>query len=209
MTRDPNRPKALFRTFAPADFITLANAAAGTGSVFCCLLYLDQDHRSGFLMAAFWLLPLALLLDIADGTVARKTGRQSPFGGDLDSLADTVSFGVAPAVLAFTLGMRGLWDALVLVYFVSCGISRLARFNVTADALSAGTGKVQYYEGTPIPTSLALVLLLGVAWSQGAIHEAIWWGSFKLLGGTFHPLVLVWGLSGSLMVSTRLRIPKP
>ncbi len=202
------RPKALFRTFAPADFITLANAAAGTGSLFCCLLYLDV-HQDVYLLAAFWLLPLALLLDLADGTVARKTGRQSPWGGDLDSLADTVSFGVAPAALAFTLGMRGIWDALLLVYFVSCGISRLARFNVTADDLSSESGKVAYYEGTPIPTSLVLVLLLGIAWSQGAVHDTLWGGSIKLGPGTLHPLVLCWAVSGSLMVSTRLRIPKP
>jgi CDP-diacylglycerol--serine O-phosphatidyltransferase len=202
------RPKALFRTFVLADFITLGNAAAGTASLFCCLLYLDE-RQDIYLTAAFWLLPLALILDVADGTVARKTGRQSPFGGDLDSLADTVSFGVAPAVLAFTLGMRGIWDALVLVAFVSCGISRLARFNVTAKDLTGKGGKVKYYEGTPIPTSLVLVLLLAIAWSQGAVHEALWGGSFKLGPGTFHPWVLLYALSGSLMVSTRLRIPKP
>ena len=53
-------------------------------------------------------------------------------GADLDSLADVISFGVAPAVLGFTLGLRGGWDMLSLTYFVVCGVSRLARFNVTA-----------------------------------------------------------------------------
>ena len=74
-------------------------------------------------------------LDVGDGIVARGR-RHSPFGADLDSLADIVSFGVAPAVLGFTLGMRGGWDALVLCAFVCCGVSRLARYNVTAAALS-------------------------------------------------------------------------
>ena len=73
-------------------------------------------------------------------------------GGDLDSLSDVISFGVAPAVLGFTLGLRGGWDMLCLTYFVVCGVSRLARFNVTAAGLAdAATGKVKYFEGTPIP----------------------------------------------------------
>ena len=79
-------------------------------------------------------------------------------GADLDSLADVISFGVAPAVLGFTLGLRGGWDMLCLTYFVVCGVSRLARFNVTAAALAdADTGKVKYFEGTPIPTSIVIV----------------------------------------------------
>ncbi len=203
-----DRPKALFRTFSAADFITLGNAACGTASLFACLLYLDEGVDS-YLHLAFWLLPLALVLDLADGMVARKLNRQSPWGGDLDSLADTVSFGVAPAALAFTLGMRGIWDALILVTFVSCGISRLARFNVTASELTGDEGKVTHYEGTPIPTSLVLVGLLAVAWTQGAVGDQLWGGAIKLGPGTLHPLTLCWGLSGSLMVSTRLRIPKP
>ena len=83
------------------------------------------------------LLPLALVCDVLDGYVARlDTGRQSVLGADLDSLADVISFGVAPAVLGFTLGLRGGWDMLILTYFVVCGVSRLARFNVTAAALA-------------------------------------------------------------------------
>ena len=111
------------------------------------------------------LLPLALVCDVLDGYVARlNRSRQSVLGADLDSLADVISFGVAPAVLGFTLGLRGGWDMLILTYFVVCGVSRLARFNVTAAALSdATTGKVKYFEGTPIPTSILMVVLLGVA----------------------------------------------
>lgn len=155
------------------------------------------------------LLPLALVLDIADGAIARRQQRSSPYGADLDSLADVVSFGVAPAVLGFTLGLRGLWDALVLCAFVCCGVSRLARFNVTAAALSEGSGKVKYYEGTPIPTSLVLVGVLAIAWWCGAIgQELLWLGRYKLGPAHFHPLVLMYALSGAAMVS-RIRIPKP
>ena len=83
-----------------------------------------------------------------------------------------ISFGVAPAVLGFTLGLRGGWDMLILTYFVVCGVSRLARFNVTAAALAdADTGKVKYFEGTPIPTSIADRALLGVAMWPGRIDD--------------------------------------
>ena len=100
-----------------------------------------------------------------DGYVARlDKKRQSVLGADLDSLADVISFGVAPAVLGFTLGLRGGWDMLILTYFVVCGVSRLARFNVTSSALAdETTGKVKYFEGTPIPTSVLLVIILGIA----------------------------------------------
>jgi len=204
----PSRPRALLRSFAPADFLTLGNAACGTGAIFFCLNYLEAGRYDPFIIGAFVLLPLALVLDVADGLVARGR-RHSPFGADLDSLADVVSFGVAPAVLGFTLGLRGFWDSLVLLAFVCCGVSRLARFNVTSAALRGPSGKVKYYEGTPIPTSLVLVGILLIAWWQGAVGEDIWLGGFKLGVGRFHPLVVMYALSGSAMVSARLKIPKP
>ncbi len=208
MSDGRGRPRALLRSFAPADFMTLGNAACGTGAILFCLNYLEAGRHDPYLLGAFLLLPLALLLDLGDGIVARGR-RHSPFGADLDSLADIVSFGVAPAVLGFTLGMRGGWDALVLCAFVCCGVSRLARYNVTAGELSGGSGKVRYYEGTPIPTSLAIVLLLWVAWHRGAVGDALWLGGFKIGPARFHPLVAVYALSGAFMVSASLRIPKP
>ncbi len=199
----------MLRSYTPADLLTIANASCGMGALFVCLDYLAEgDRRAPW--AAFLLLPLALVCDALDGYVARRHRRESALGGDLDSLADIISFGVAPAALAFTLGMRGAWDMLVLTYFVVCGVSRLARFNVTAAALSdAATGKVKYFEGTPIPTSIALVLLLGVAAVSGAIGERLWLGAVRIGPGTLHPLVLVFAASGSAMISATLRIPKP
>lgn len=204
----PGRPRALLRSFVPADFLTLGNAACGTGAILFCLNYLEAGRHEPYLLAAFLLLPAALALDVADGIVARGR-RHSPFGADLDSLADVVSFGVAPAVLGFTLGLRGGWDALVLCAFVCCGVSRLARYNVTAAALSAGTGKVKYYEGTPIPTSLIIVGLLWFAWRAGAVGAEIWLGGVEIGPAYLHPLVAVYAISGAAMVSARLRIPKP
>ena len=145
----------MLRSYTWADVLTIGNASCGTIAIFLCLDYL-ATNRPRFLWAAFILLPAALVLDVLDGYVARlDKKRQSVLGADLDSLADVISFGVAPAVLGFTLGMRGGWDMLILTYFVVCGVSRLARFNVTASALAdETTGKVKYFEGTPIPTSV-------------------------------------------------------
>jgi CDP-diacylglycerol---serine O-phosphatidyltransferase len=158
--------------------------------------------------SAFALLLLALACDVADGAITRRRHRASPFGADLDSLADVVSFGVAPAALGFTLGLRGFWDVLTLCAFVCCGASRLARFNVTLERLSGGTGKVRYYEGTPIPTSMVIVAVLAVAWWRGAVGEHLWPGTVMLGPGRMHPLVLLYAVSGSAMMSARLRIPK-
>ena len=162
----PGKSMSLFRTFVLADLITLANAGFGMATIFLCLSHVANSHTP-YLWSIFVLLPLAIVCDILDGYVARHFMRHSSLGADLDSLADIVFFGVAPAVLGFTLGLRGIWDALILIYFVACGISRLARFNVTAATLSEGTGKVKYYEGTPIPTSIIIVAILGIAFWIG------------------------------------------
>lgn len=198
----------MVREFALADVLTLSNAACGTVSIFLCLNYLaERDPK--FLWMAFVLLPLALVCDALDGWVARKRQKWSRIGADLDSLADIVSFGVAPAVLGFTLGMRGFWDVVILVFFVCCGIARLARFNVTAVEMADDSGKVTHFEGTPIPTSLALVIVLGI-WFFGADEQTLLWGGrLELLGMGFHPLVLMYAVSGSAMISSTLRIPKP
>jgi CDP-diacylglycerol--serine O-phosphatidyltransferase len=149
----------------------------------------------------------ALIFDVLDGRIARWRQTSSSLGRELDSLADVISFGVAPAIIAYGIGMQGGWDRAILVYFVACGVSRLARYNVTAEELSEGTGKVKYFEGTPIPTSIFLVGLMAFAASAGAVGPNLWFGESLLAGFRLHPLVLVFALSGSLMIS-RIRIPK-
>jgi len=99
---------SMLRSYTPADVLTLANASCGTLSLFACLSYIADD-RSREVWAAFVLPVFALMFDALDGYVARRDARrQSRLGADLDSLADIVSFGVAPSVLAYTLGLRGL-----------------------------------------------------------------------------------------------------
>jgi CDP-diacylglycerol---serine O-phosphatidyltransferase len=120
-----------------------------------------------------------------------------------------ISFGVAPATLAFAAGMRGGWDAVALVYFVCCGVSRLARYNVTAEQLSEGGAKVRYFEGTPIPTSVVLTAVLAFAAWQGRLGTELYFGQWTLGPWVLHPLALLFVLSGSLMISKTLRIPKP
>ena len=169
----PKKHLSMLRAYTLADLFTLANASCGTISIFLCLNYIAEG-RSQFLWIAFLLLFAALGCDIMDGYWSRKSGRHSVLGADLDSLADVVSFGVAPAVLGFTLGLRGAWDIVILAYFVVCGISRLARFNLTAAALSDQSGKVQYFVGTTIPTSILIVGLLVAPYYENAINEALW-----------------------------------
>ncbi len=195
---------SLLRELGPADYLTMGNAGCGTASIFCTLQALDMGLEY-LLIWAMGLIPIGFVLDALDGIVARKT-RASPYGGDLDSLADTISFGVAPAVLGFGLGLRGGWDVLILIVYVCCGIGRLARFNVTADAMMAersdGSGKVSHFEGTPITIGLAVVAVMAVVFFTG--HEP----HLLTLGWSFHPLALVYLVTGGLMIS-RLKIPKP
>jgi CDP-diacylglycerol--serine O-phosphatidyltransferase len=199
----------MIRSYTWADLLTLANASCGTISIFACLSYISGDQTE-WLWAAFVLPLFAFVFDALDGYVARlHPGRQSRLGADLDSLADIVSFGVAPAVLGYTLGLRGLWDTILLTYFVCCGISRLARFNVTSAALTnVATGKVKYFEGLPIPTSVFLVLVMAILSWLELTGVAFWGGSAKWLGRDFHAFSLLFAVSGSLMIST-IKVPKP
>ena len=198
---------SMTRGFHLADFFTLANAACGMTAIFFSLLYVES-HVVMYFFAAAAMAPAALLFDVIDGRVARARHTHSALGRELDSLADVISFGVAPATLAFVAGIRGGWDALVLIYFVCCGVSRLARYNVTAESLADGADKVAYFEGTPIPTSVLLTAVLAFAAWQERIGATLYGGSWIIGPWQLHPLVLLFALSGTLMISKTLRIPK-
>ena len=196
----------MIRDFQFADWFTLANAVCGFGAVLTSMTYLETGDVSRIYVASAAILG-ALVFDVLDGRVARWRQTSSAMGRELDSLADVISFGVAPAVLAYTCGMQGFLDRVVLAYFVACGVSRLARYNVTAEELSGGTDKVAYFEGTPIPTSILLVGVLALAAYFGAIGEQLWLGEVEIGGFRLHWLALMYAASGSLMIS-RIRIPK-
>ncbi|RYZ08695.1 MAG: CDP-diacylglycerol--serine O-phosphatidyltransferase [Myxococcales bacterium] len=207
MARAEPRHFSLLRDFKVADFLTLANGVCGMGAVLAFLSYCSDDHR-----AAFWvgtgLLPLALLFDVLDGRVARLRHESSAIGRELDSLADVVSFGVAPAVMGFAIGLRAPLDLVCLVLFVACGIGRLARYNVTAEKLSEARGKVTYFEGFPIPSSLLLVTILAALMASTAEPAAVL-GLWRMGPVALHPLALLFALLGAGMISKTLRIPKP
>lgn len=198
---------SLIRSFHLADLLTLGNAACGVAAVFLAMRYAAGASVILFLASAA-MAPLALVFDILDGRVARARHTHSALGRELDSLADVISFGVAPAVLGFAAGLTGGWDVAILIYFVCCGVSRLARYNVTAESLSQGSDKVAYFEGTPIPTTVVITgVLAWLAW-QGRLNESLPGGVNAIAGWDLHPLVLLYAVSGTLMVSKTLRIPK-
>lgn len=197
----------MIRDFALADIVTLANGCAGMGAVLASQYYLLTRDIT-WIWVAIVTLPLAGVFDFLDGRVARWRRRHSALGAQLDSLADLISFGVAPAALAFALGLRGGWDAAILIYFVCCGLSRLARYNVTAAAMADEQGKVKYFEGTPIPTSILIVLFWAYLVAKGQIEAQMLGGSFNLLGMQLHPISLIYFVSGSAMISKTLHLPK-
>ncbi|KAF2738317.1 CDP-diacylglycerol--serine O-phosphatidyltransferase [Polyplosphaeria fusca] len=204
---------SLVRALHLADFITELNGFCGVMSVFSSLRYCVQDDPSDHtnLYLALGFIPLGLFFDFMDGKVARWRKKASLMGQELDSLADLVSFGVSPAAAAFSLGLRTPLDHLLLAFFVLCGLTRLARFNVTVAMLPKdATGKSQYFEGTPIPTSLALAGAMAFWAYNGWTMENVPLG--KAFEGTWaevHPVVGLFVIHGCLMVSKTIHIPKP
>jgi len=201
------KPFSMIREFHLADWFTLGNAVCGMGALFSMMSYIQSGEAKHVYFAAALVL-VALVFDVVDGRVARWRQQSSSLGRELDSLADVISFGVAPAMIAYGVGMTGFFDRIVLAYFVACGVSRLARYNVTAEMLSDGGDKVKYFEGTPIPTSVLLVFLISIAAWVDAVGPDLWFGELTVAGLVLHPLVLLFAVSGSLMIS-RFRIPKP
>ncbi|MDD5563369.1 MAG: CDP-diacylglycerol--serine O-phosphatidyltransferase [Thermoanaerobaculaceae bacterium] len=154
--RTPRRParESLRRgIYVLPSLFTVGNMLCG----FAAVLYAihDQLERAG------WLIVLAGLLDGLDGRIARLTHSTSEFGKEYDSLADVVSFGVAPAILAYQWGLRGVgrWGWAVAFMFLVAGSVRLARFNV-----KAGVGDRRFFTGLPIPGGAgALTMMVLVA----------------------------------------------
>src|ERR1700757_3557873 len=198
----PRRHFSMIRSFHLADLFTIAHGICGVSPIFQAMTFLGtRDPRHLYLGAL--LVPLALIFDVLDGRIARWRHAASPMGRELDSLADVISFGVAPAAIAFAAGVNSRVDQLILLFFTGCGVSRLARYNVTAESLSAETGKVTYFEGTPIPTTIVPLAVLMLAFHRRTLFP------MELGGVTWHAIVLLYLVSGALMISKTLRIPKP
>ncbi|MES2635016.1 MAG: CDP-alcohol phosphatidyltransferase family protein [Pseudomonadota bacterium] len=207
MDRAAPRHFSMLREFHLADFFTLGNAACGVGAVFFAMLFMKSQNLAHFYGAAI-LAPAAFIFDVLDGRIARARHQHSALGRELDSLSDVISFGVAPAALGFAAGLQGGWDVAALIYFVCCGVSRLARYNVTAETLSGGGDKVKYFEGTPIPTSVILTGVLALCAWQQRLGDNLYGGVYDLGPWNLHLMSLIFVLSGSLMISKTLHIPK-
>jgi len=197
----------MLRGYHLADLFTLANACAGTGAILSLISFLVTPEPWRVYLA-FGLLFLAFVCDVTDGYIARWRHTPSSFGRELDSLADIISFGLAPAIAGYSMGLRGGLDILFLVFFVGCGISRLARFNITAVELADEQGKVRYFEGLPIPSSLLLVLVLTLCFALELVGDHLLLGVVTLGWYNWHPLSLLYFANGCAMISKTLRIPK-
>ncbi|GMG37016.1 unnamed protein product [Ambrosiozyma monospora] len=216
------RHLSFVRTLHMADCITMLNGFSGFYSVVSSLRFAisigSQGQGQGqgqgqlhYIYRAMFFTFLGLFFDFFDGKVARLRKKASLIGQELDSLADLISFGVAPATIGFAIGLQSTVDTLLLAFCVLCGLARLARFNVTvANIPKDQTGKSKYFEGLPIPTSLWLVLLMAVLVNKGLFDANILGG--VLFDGTFfewHPLSALWFIQGCLMISKSLHVPKP
>ncbi|KAL6898775.1 CDP-diacylglycerol--serine O-phosphatidyltransferase [Trichoderma evansii] len=203
---------SLVRAMHLADLITLMNGFCGVMSIFTSLRScLEPAKRDDHLWCALTFLPFGLFFDFLDGRVARWRKKSSLMGQELDSLADLITFGVAPAMVAFSIGLRTSADTIGLTFFVLCGLTRLARFNVTVAVLPKdASGKSTFFEGTPIPTSLGLDALMAYWLQQGWILENVPFGTvFTGTSLEFHPIVLLFVIHGCMMTSKTIRIPKP
>jgi CDP-diacylglycerol--serine O-phosphatidyltransferase len=176
----PKRERA--RLLAPSVFTT-ANMMSGLSSVMLAF--------NGHFTVAAALIGVSIVLDIADGFVARLIGATSPFGLQLDSLADLVSFGIAPAILVHTWALDE-WPVLswlAAFFWLACAAFRLARFNVTIDPLA----DKRYFVGLPSPGAALVVMATILAldspyWGPGTGPWRAW---FPLLVSVVPALLMV------------------
>ena len=187
------------------SLFTAGNIAAGYYAITQSLQgsMLEPHHFDYAALAIGFAIPF----DALDGRIARMTNTTSDFGKELDSLADVITFGVAPSILAYTWGFRMLpmtidpWlrerlvqlGGFVCFLFLICGASRLARFNISADPVPKNPGRPgrKYFVGMPIPASAGMIVSVVHGFGRPIFN---WW------------LAVIWlllvGLIGFLMVST-------
>ncbi|MGC9291268.1 MAG: CDP-diacylglycerol--serine O-phosphatidyltransferase [Acidobacteriaceae bacterium] len=192
--------------FILPSLFTAGNIAIGYYAITQCLQgsALEPHHFDYAALA----IGAAVPFDALDGRIARMTNTTSDFGRELDSLADVITFGVAPSILAYTWGFRMLpvtmdpllREKLVLVGALVCflyligGASRLARFNISSDAKPKNPGRPdrKYFVGMPIPAAAGVVAAI--------VH---FFGGTPVFNGWVAALwMLIVGLVGFLMVST-------
>lgn len=199
----------LIRNLHLADYITLLNGFCGFLSIISCLRSLKIDNVS-YVQRSFFFILLGGIFDFLDGRVARLRKKASLLGQELDSLSDLISFGVAPAITAFTIGLDTTIDVLCLSFFTLAGLARLARFNITINNIPHDhNGKARFFEGLPIPTSLVTVTVMAILIHVNKINENILFGICRNnKWGEFHYFSLIFVLHGCAFISKSLKVPK-
>ena len=200
---DPDAPEGRLKIYFLPNLMT-------AGNLFCGFIALTKiveanlvtDDYSDINLALFFIL-LACIFDLLDGRVARMGGQESPFGREFDSLADIISFGVAPAFLVHRIVLRDLFGPhqeigwfIASVYLI-CGAFRLARFNCMA-ALPGGGGSKDFL-GFPIPAAAGLVASLTLF--------LIWWEARNFSRGYLRYILPALLLLLSAMMVSRVRYP--
>lgn len=174
------------------NLLTSMNLVCGTGALMCAV-----DGRASLIPVALTLIVAALFFDLMDGRVARKLNVSSAIGLELDSLADLVSFGVAPAMLLYKMRFAdgGALAIVATLAFVLAGAFRLARFNVLSQQ---GQPATKYFVGMPIPAAASIALTAGLGHTLPGFGAA-------MAGPVVAGVTL---MAAALMVST-IRFPSP
>ncbi len=178
------------------------------GNLFCGFVALTKiveadlnspDFAENIKRALFFIL-LACIFDLLDGRLARMGGHESPFGREFDSLADIISFGVAPAFLVHRVVLKDLFGEagwFIASIYLICGALRLARFNCLASMPGSGGGKE--FVGFPIPAAAGLVASLTLF--------IMWWEENRITQGYWRYILPVILLFLSVMMVSEVRYP--
>jgi CDP-diacylglycerol--serine O-phosphatidyltransferase len=220
--KKPRRPPSRGMYVLPSLF-TAGNIALGFYSITQGIQGMmggDEYFNRAALAIGF-----AIAFDGVDGLVARATGTASDFGKELDSLADVITFGVAPALLAYLWGFRGLWPGqftnvddhkilalgvVVCFLFLICGACRLARFNISVNPQPRNPGRPgkKFFVGMPIPAGAGVIASV-VQFQEGSpIHDpriAIVW--MLLIAGTGFLMVSSWRFWSGKEITSGGRLP--
>ncbi|MDP6964158.1 MAG: CDP-alcohol phosphatidyltransferase family protein [Planctomycetota bacterium] len=205
------------QVLAPQNLVTLGNLACGVGAILLCITALVESQPEKLYQAALWLV-LAEFLDGVDGKIARLTGSASPLGAQLDSLADAVTFGVAPGILAFS-----MWNAfsadlglslhprllmVAPVVYAACAVLRLARFNVDHEEDDLQKENVRFV-GLPSPGAAGMPISMSLLYFGIADIKFVEISSQVVLivrESLLYAMPFILILMGVLMVS---RVPFP
>ncbi len=185
------------------------------GNLFCGFLAITKiveaklspvaDPTYPNIRAALLLILLACIFDLLDGRVARMVGKESPFGREFDSLADVVSFGVAPAFLVYRVVLKDVFQDvpelgwLIAAIYLICGAFRLARFNCLATMPQSHQNTSGEFTGVPIPMAAGMVASLTLF--------LIWWEGKEFAVGTWRYVLPVLLLFLSYLMVSEVKYP--